>query len=41
MDIFITLQLARSERLRRKWFSGENKGRKTTLLQETQADQIS
>ena len=39
MDAFIILQLSRI-RLRRKWFSGENKERKTTL-QETQADQIS
>ena len=41
MDVFIILQLSRSVPLRRKWFSGENKQRKTTLLQETQADQIS
>ena len=36
MDAFIILQLSRI-RLCRKWFSGENKERKTTL-QETQAD---
>ena len=41
MDVFIILQLSRSEHLCRKWFSGENKERKTTLLQETQAYQIS
>ena len=41
MDIFIILQLSRSVRLRRKWFLGENKERETTLLPETQADQIS
>ena len=40
MDVFIILQLSRSVRLRRKWFSGENKERKTTLLQQRQADQI-
>ena len=32
---FITLRLSRSVGLCRKWFSGERKGRKTTLLQET------
>ena len=36
MDAFMILQLSRI-RLCRKWFSGENKERKTTL-QETQAD---
>ena len=41
MDVFIFLLLSKSARLRRKWFLGENKGRKTKLLQETQADQIS
>ena len=41
MDVFIILQLSRSVRLRRKWFLGENKERETTLLPETQADQIS
>ena len=39
MDIFIILQLSRSVRLRRKWFSGEGKERKAKLLQETQANQ--
>ena len=37
---FIILQLSRSVRLRCKWFFGENKERKTTLLQQRQADQI-
>ena len=41
MDVFIILQLSRSVRLRRKRFLGENEERKITLLQETQADQIS
>ena len=41
MDIFIILQLSRSVRLRRKWFSGDSEERKTTLLEEMQADQIS
>ena len=41
MDVFIFLLLSKSARLRRKWFLGENKERKTKLLQETQADQIS
>ena len=41
VDVFITFQLLRSVRLRRKWFLGENKERKTTLLQGTQEDQIS
>ena len=41
MDVFIIFQLSRSVRLHRKWFSGENKEKKTTLLQETQADQTS
>ena len=40
MDVFIILQLSRSARLHRKWFSGDNKRRKTTTLQETQEDQI-
>ena len=35
MDVFLILQLYRSVRLRRKWFSGENEERETTLLQET------
>ena len=34
MDVFIILQLPC------KLFSGKNKGRKTTTLQETPADQI-
>ena len=34
------LQFYRSVRLHHKWFSGENKDRKTTTLQETQEDQI-
>ena len=41
MDVFIIFQLSRSVRLHRKWFSSENKEKKTTLLQETQADQTS
>ena len=41
MDLFIILQLSRSVRLRRKWFSGDSEERKTTLLEEMQADQIS
>ena len=41
MDVFIILQLSRSVRVHLKSFSGENKERKATLLQETQADQIS
>ena len=41
MDVFIILQLSGSVRLRRKRFLGENEERKITLLQETQADQIS
>ena len=41
MNVFIILQLSGSVRLRRKWFLGKNKERKTTLLQETQADHIS
>ena len=41
MDVFIFLLLSKSARFRRKWFLGENKERKTELLQETQADQIS
>ena len=41
MNVSIILQLSRSVRLRRKWFAGENKEKKTTLLQETQTDQIS
>ena len=41
MDLFIILQLSRSVRLRRKWFSGDSEDRKTTLLEEMQADQIS
>ena len=40
MDVFLILQLSRNVRLPRKWFSVENKGRKTATLQETQADQI-
>ena len=39
MDLFIILQLSRSVRLRRKWFSGVSKERKAKLLQETQANQ--
>ena len=31
-DVFLILQLSVSVRLRRKWFSGQNKERKTTLL---------
>ena len=41
MDVFIILQLSRKVRLHPKLFLGEIKERKTTLLQETQADQIS
>ena len=41
MDVFIILQLSRSVRLRRKRLLGEKEERKITLLQETQADQIS
>ena len=41
MNAFIILQLSRNARLHRKWFSGANKERKTTLLQEKQANQIS
>ena len=41
MGVFIFLLVSSSARLRRKWFLGENKERKTKLLQETQADQIS
>ena len=41
MDIFMILQLSLRERLRRKWFSGENKERETILLQETQAEKVS
>ena len=41
MDLFIILQLSRSVRLRRKWFLGDSEERKTTLLEEMQADQIS
>ena len=40
VDVFIILQLCRSARVRRKWISGEKKDRKTTTLQETQADQV-
>ena len=31
-DVFLILQFSGSVRLRRKWFSGQNKERKTTLL---------
>ena len=41
MDVFIILQLCRTVSLRHKWLSGESKENKTTLLKETQADQIS
>ena len=41
MDVFMILQLSRSVRLRRKWFSGENKEREKILLQETQPEKIS
>ena len=41
MYVFIILQLSRSVRICRKWSSTENKESKTTLLQETQAYQIS
>ena len=41
MDVFIIFQISRSVHVHRKWFSGENKEKKTTLLQETQADQTS
>ena len=40
MNVFVILQLSRSVGLHRKWFSGESRERKPTLLQETQADQI-
>ena len=40
MDVFIIVQLSRSVRLPCKLFLGENKGKKTRTLQETQADQI-
>ena len=40
MDVFIILQVSGIVRLRRKWFSHENKGRKITTLQKTQADHI-
>ena len=41
LDVFIILHLSRSVHLHPKWFSRENKERKATLLQETQADQVS
>ena len=41
VDVFINFWLSRSVPLRRKWFLGEGKERKTISLQETQADQIS
>ena len=40
MDVFIILQLSRSVRMRHKQFPGDNKQRKTAILQETQAVQI-
>ena len=35
-DVFLILQLSGSVRLRSKWFSGQNKERKTTLLRKAQ-----
>ena len=40
MDGFIIFQLSGSVRLGYKWFLDENKVKKTTTLQQMQADQI-
>ena len=38
MDVFIILQLSRSVHMRHKQFSGNNKQRKTAILQESSSN---